>query len=82
MKNKLPVTYREQDGCQNCAHVFAYDDGEYLTFYCALGSKIPPRNTDLQWDRFASWRKGRDVLPHGICDSYISQKPREAVPSE
>jgi hypothetical protein len=86
MSDKVPETYRQQDGCWNCRHsdaTWEWDEG--VTLYCTEGA--PPRPLcdsvamSEQWrdgaaeyeeDRNAweEWSKDREVARWGICDRY------------
>jgi hypothetical protein len=77
-----PDSYREQDGCPHCAHVFRYDEyDEEPIYFCHVDGSKRPRcgsgamDESQPWNKMLSaawcmWSTPRAVRSLGVCDLF------------
>lgn len=47
--SNIPISYRQQNGCHNCKHVFEYKEHDCgSTYYCTLGAPKRPMCMSVQ----------------------------------
>ena len=85
----IPTTYRAQNGCHNCKHVWERVDYDTTTnngdFYCTVDGLARPHSgsvaldTDKGFDaeEWFTWSDAHFVQPVGICDKWQERNPCE-----
>jgi hypothetical protein len=65
----LPVSYKEQDGCWNCAHCHVATSPDTRTYTCLYDFELPPEVADAPTPAqdFKAWEKSMDELIAWEC---------------